>query len=179
MNVAARAAITRRASLALLLRGLAVASLVALSGCGFALRQTPQFAFHSLYVNAPFNSPFAVELRRYLRASNVQVYSDANDQKLAEATLDVIGEQRIRTVIAMDATGQAREISLRLLLRFRLRGAQGQELLPETELMQQRTMSYDPAFALSKESEELINYRDMESDMVQLILRRMAAVKPV
>ena len=178
MDGAARAPITRRGSLALLPRWVTLVALLLLSACGFSLRQTPQFAFHSLYVSAPYNSPFAVELRRYLKASDVQVYSDADDQKSAEATLEVIAEQRLRTVIAMDASGQAREISLRMLLRFRLRGAQGQEMLPETELAQQRTMSYDPAYALSKEAEEQIIYRAMQSDMVQLILRRMAAVKP-
>ena len=144
-----------------------------LPGCGFTLRQTPQFAFHSLYVNAPYNSPFAVELRRYLKASDVQVYSEAADQKDAEATLDIVGEQRIRTVIAMDASGQAREISLRLVLRFRLRSLQGLDLLPETELTQQRAMSYDPAYALSKEAEEQLIYRNMQTDMVQLILRHL------
>lgn len=161
-------------------RGLLLPVLMALpvmSGCGFALRQTPEFAFHSLYVNAPYNSPFAVEMRRYLKASNVQVYSDATDQKDAEATLDVVSEQRFRTVIGVNASGQVRELSLRLVLRFRMRTPQGKELLPETELTQQRSMTYDEAFALSKESEEQLLYRAMQTDMVQLILRRMAAIK--
>ena len=91
--------------------------------------------------------------------------------------LDVFGEQRTKTVVGVSATGQVREFQLRLTLKFRLRTQLGKELIPETELVQQRTMSYSEAFALSKEAEEAMLYRHMQSDMVQQIARRLASVQ--
>jgi LPS-assembly lipoprotein len=80
-------------------------------------------------------------------------------------------------VVGASATGQVREFQLRLTLKFRLRTPLGKELIPETDLVQQRTMSYSEAFALSKEAEEVLLYRNMQGDMVQQILRRLAAVR--
>ena len=41
-----------------------------------------------------------------------------------------------------------------------------------------RDISFNDADVLAKESEEQLLYRDMQSDMVQQILRRLAAAKP-
>jgi LPS-assembly lipoprotein len=50
-------------------------------------------------------------------------------------------------------------------------------LIEETEVAQQRDISFSEAAVLSKEAEETLLYRDMQSDIVQQLLRRMAAVK--
>jgi LPS-assembly lipoprotein len=44
-------------------------------------------------------------------------------------------------------------------------------------LFQQRDLSYTETPALSKEIEEATMYRDMQSDIVQQIMRRLGAVK--
>jgi len=165
--------LARRSVTALLLGGLAV-----LAGCGFALRQPTQFAFQSIYAGVPPTSPFGVELKRQLvAAGNVQLITEAAQQKEAQVLLDILSEQREKVVVGVSATGQVREFQLRLRLTFRLRTPQGRELISETELLQQRTMSFDEAFVLAKEAEEGLLYRNMQSDMVQQILRRLAAVK--
>lgn len=161
-----------------LLLWLSCALLLALGGCGFGLRQPAEYAFSSLYSNVPPTSPMGIELRRQLLAGGrLQYITEAAQQKDAQVVLDVRGEQRTKTVVGVSATGQVREFQLRLTLKFRLHTPLGKELIPETELLQQRTMSYDEAFALSKEAEEALLYRNMQSDMVQQILRRIAAVK--
>ncbi len=153
--------------------------LLSLVGCGFGLRQPYKFAFSSLYSGVPQTSPLNVELQRQLKAGDqqLQYITDVARLKEAEVVLDLLSEQRIKTVVGVSATGQVREFQLRLTIRFRLRTPLGKELIPETELVQQRAMSYDEAFALSKEFEENLLYRDMQSDMAQQILRRLAAVK--
>ena len=45
------------------------------------------------------------------------------------------------------------------------------------ELQQQRDLSFLESAALSKEIEEAMMYRDMQVDIVQQMLRRLAAVK--
>ncbi|MFN4004363.1 MAG: LPS assembly lipoprotein LptE [Hylemonella sp.] len=149
----------------------------ALGGCGFALRQPPKFAFRSVYLDVAPTSPFGAELRRQLAVSEVELITDAAQRARAQVWLDILDERRVKTVVGVSATGQVREFQLRLHLRFRLRTPQGKELIPETELVQQRALTFEEALALAKEAEEAMLYRNMQSDMVQLILRRLAAVQ--
>ncbi|MBS0390648.1 MAG: hypothetical protein JSR23_05735 [Proteobacteria bacterium] len=159
-----------------LLMALAAAPLAA---CGFRLRGVPQFAFHSLYVQAPAGSALARELIRTLQGGGgaLTVITDPAQIPKAEVVLDLLSEQPERVAVGLSSAGQVRELQLRLRIRFRLRGQQGQEWIAETELLQQRDISYNETLALSKEGEEAMLYRNMRSDLVQQIMRRLAAAK--
>ena len=167
-------ALRRRTLLALL-----PAPALLLAGCGFKLRGVQQFAFGSLYIAAPPNSPLARELRRTLQGAGdtVQVLTEPAQQTQAEAILEVLSEQHERTVVGLNASGQVRELQLRLRLRFKLRTPTGEEWIAETELLQQRDISYNETIALAKEAEEALLYRNMQTDLVQQLLRRLSAVK--
>ena len=78
----------------------------------------------------------------------------------------------------MNASGQVREFQLRLRVNFRLRSAKNSELIPATEILQQRDISFNESAVLAKEAEEGLLYREMQSDIVQQIMRRLAAVTP-
>ncbi|WP_313077816.1 LPS assembly lipoprotein LptE [Melaminivora sp.] len=150
-----------------------------LAGCGFRLRGVPQFGFASLYVQAGAGSALARELRRTLAASSDRLLLLTEPVQLpqAEVVLEILSEQTERVVVGQSATGQVRELQLRLRLRFRLRGQDGREWIPATELVQTRDISYNETIALSKESEETLLFRNMQTDLVQQLLRRLAAVK--
>ena len=150
-----------------------------LAACGFRLRGVPQFAFRSLFIQAGRGSLFARELERTLASANEQltVLREPRSPNEAEAIFELLGEQRERAVVGLNASGQVRELQLRLRLRFRLRKPDGEELIPETELLQQRDISYNESIALSKEAEEQLLYRNMQTDRAQQLLRRLAAVK--
>jgi LPS-assembly lipoprotein len=62
-------------------------------------------------------------------------------------------------------------------VKFRVRTPQGQELIPETEVLQQRDISFNESAVLAKEAEEVLLYRAMQTDIVQQLLRRLVAVK--
>jgi LPS-assembly lipoprotein len=94
----------------------------------------------------------------------------------ADVILDLRSEQREKVVAGLNAAGQVREFVLRLRLRFRLITPAGRELIPETELLLQREIGFAETAALAKEEEEVLLYRDMRSDMVQQLMRRLAAV---
>jgi LPS-assembly lipoprotein len=161
----------------LVLQGLFMPLASSLAGCGFALRQPPQFAFKSLYTGVSELSAFGIELRRNLAAlGNVQLIIDPAQQKNADVILDILQEQRIKTVVGLNTAGQVREFQLRIILRFRLRTQQGKELIAATELVQ-RDISFNEAAVLAKEAEEASLYRNMQTDLVQQIMRRLAAVK--
>ncbi|NMM11340.1 MAG: hypothetical protein HHJ16_13845 [Polaromonas sp.] len=154
-----------------------MASIAALSGCGFALRKAPNFAFTTLYSSLAETSPLGVELRRSLQSTRkVRVITDGRQINEAQVILDVLSDQREKVVISLNASGQVREFQLRLRFRFKLRTPAGKELIPDTEILQQRDISFNETAVLAKETEENLLYRDMQSDIVQQIMRRLAAV---
>lgn len=156
----------------------AVLAAAPLAGCGFHLRGAPDFAFRSLYVPASGTS-LNQALIRTLQGSggNLTLITDAVRMAQAEARLELYGEQRDRVVVGMTSAGQVRELQLRLKVRFRLRGPQGQEWIADTGLERSADVSYNESVSLAKESEEALLYRDMQTDLVQQIVRRLAAVK--
>lgn len=150
-----------------------------LAGCGFRLRGAPEFAFGSIQVAAPPGSSLARELLRTLESAGGQlrVLRDAQAQTPADVVLDLLSEQHERAIVGLTPSGQVRELQLRLRVRFRLRTPQGDERIPPTELLQTRDISYSETIALAKEAEEGLLYRNMQTDIVQQLLRRLAAVK--
>lgn len=153
-------------------------AIVSLSGCGFALRKAPDFAFATLYSGLAESSPLGVELRRSLEATRkVKVISDARLINEAQVILDVLLDQREKVVLSLNASGQVREFQLRLRFSFRLRTLAGKVLIPASEIVLQRDISFNESAVLAKEAEEALLYRDMQSDVVQQIMRRLAAVK--
>ncbi|MCZ8255576.1 MAG: LPS assembly lipoprotein LptE [Polaromonas sp.] len=154
----------------------ATAAALGLAGCGFALRKAPDFAFTKLYTSMS-GSTLGVELRRSLQSTRkVEVITDARRINEAEVVLDVLSDQREKVVLSTNAAGQVREFQLRLRFRFRLRTLAGKELIPDTEILQQRDISFNESAVLAKEAEENLLYRDMQNDIVQQIMRRLAAV---
>ncbi|MET0541949.1 MAG: LPS assembly lipoprotein LptE [Variovorax sp.] len=146
-----------------------------LSGCGFELRKAPQFAFKTIAVNG--GSVVVNLLRRNLQtAGNITVVPLAEAQT-AEVIFDVLSENRTQRVISTTSAGQVRELQLQLTVRFRLRTPAGKELISADEIQQQRDITYNETNALAKEGETQLLYRDMQGDIVQQIMRRLAAVK--
>ncbi len=150
-----------------------------LAACGFRLRGVPTFAFRSLFIQAGRGSMLARELERTLASATDQlkVLRDPSAPDAAEVIFELLSEQQERVVVGLNASGQVRELQLRLRVRFKLRKPNGDDVIPDTELLQQRDISYNETIALSKEAEEQMLYRNMQTDVVQQLLRRLAAVK--
>lgn len=167
-----RSATVLRATCALVL-------LASLTACGFQLRgSNGQFKmpFQSIYLAFPETSALGTELRRNLRGGDdVRVVDDAAK---AETLFDVLSETRGKQILSLNAQGRVREYLLTYTLVFRLRDNKGAELLPATEISLKRSITFDESQVLGKESEEVLLYRDMQTDLVQQILRRLVAVKP-
>ena len=157
---------------------LALGLTLALTGCGFQLRGAPDLAFKSIYVNVGETSPIGNELKRSLASlSTLRVITDPSEQANAEVVLDILSEAREKSVVGMNTSGQVTEFQLRSRLQFRLRTPKGKELIGSTELLLHRDVSFNESAVLAKEAEEGLMYRDMQSDIVQQLIRRLAAVK--
>ena len=146
---------------------------LALAGCGFDLRQPARVSFSSIaLVGFARRSPLADELKRQLQ-KQVPVL-DAPDK--ADVVLQALDDVREKSVVASTAAAQVRELQLRLKFNFRARTPSGRELIPRAELLVSRDLSYSETAALAKEHEEEELYREMQSDIVAQVLRRLAAI---
>lgn len=146
-----------------------------LSGCGFRLRTSENFAFSTLAVLPNPGGPLAIELRRTMGAA-VRVLTPDTDLRQAQVVLDILQEQREKIVVGVNSSGQVREFQLRIRVKFRVRTPQGDELAPEVEILQQRDISFNESAVLGKEVEEAFLYRAMQSDIVQQLTRRLVTV---
>jgi LPS-assembly lipoprotein len=153
-----------------------MALVLGLQGCGFALRSSQNFVFDTVAVTPERSAGVAAELNRYLGARVRPLVPPAGGLP-PDAVVDILQEAREKIVVGVNASGQEREFQLRLRVRFRLRSPDGAVWIDEVELAQQRDLSFTETAALSKEIEQAMIYRDMQTDIVQQIMRRLAMVK--
>jgi LPS-assembly lipoprotein len=147
-----------------------------LAACGFQLRGTQHLPFPTIALTFPPNSPLGISLVRNIRTgTTTQVTTEVNK---ASAVLELIDEKQSRDVLTLDSQGRAIEYTLIDRLRIRLRDDRGREVIEPTVLEVHRDISFNDSQRLSKESEEALLYRDMQADLVQQIMRRLAAAKP-
>ena len=149
---------------------------VALAGCGFKLRSSQNFAFQTLAVTPEKNGLVAADLIRYFGDAIVPIVS-VRGSAPPQVIVDILQEVREKSVVGVNASGQVREFQLKIRLQFRMRLPDGRELIAPTEIAQQRDISFNESAVLAKEAEEVLLFRDMQSDILQQLLRRLAAIK--
>ena len=113
------------------------------------------------------------------RGGTVEVIDDPRQIERAELVLEFLQDLREKVVIGRTSTGAVREFQLRMRVRFRVRNREGIERIPEQELEQRRDITFNESFVLSKSAEENLLYANMQTEMVQQILRRLAALPAV
>jgi LPS-assembly lipoprotein len=156
----------------LVLLGLAAALL---AGCGFHMRGTASLPFETLYI--PGQTPLSIELKRNVTASSKTRIVDSPDK--AQAVVGFTNEMRDKSILTFTAAGKVNEYRLRYRVGFRVTDSKSlQVFLPTSEIILTRDMSYNDAQVLAKEAEEQLLYRDMQTDMVQQIMRRLVTAHP-
>ena len=158
-----------------LLRNVGIILIAALlaSSCGFQLRGHTTLPFDTLFVQG--STPLLVELKRNIIAgSHTKVLDQAAG---AQAVLAVSLEQREKVILSLDTAGRVREYQLRYRVGFRVHDEKGQNWLSTSEIALTRDISFNDSQVLAKEHEEALLYRDMQSDMVQQMVRRLAGAK--
>ena len=157
----------RLSPLASLLSAIVMAMTIA--GCGFHLRGQASLPFESIYI---VGSPtFTTPLARAVRAgSNTRV---TTNPKEADVTLQILGEARERSILSLSGAGRVQELQLRYRVNFRLTNKAGGELIPADEILLKRDLLYSDSDVLGKEQEEALLYRDMQTDAVQQVVRRL------
>ena len=146
-----------------------------LAGCGFHLRGAVALPFETLLVTGVDNTPFGTELRRGLRASRRLEVVD--EPARAQAVLQVTGLSQERRILSLSAAGRVQEYQLVYRVSFRVHDGRGRELLPPNDVILRRDITFNDSQVLAKEQEEILLVRDMQSDAVQQVLRRLQSAR--
>jgi len=157
------------------MRAVLIAAAALLAGCGFQLRGQASLPFETFYI--PGSTPLAIELRRNISASSKTRLVDSPEK--AQAVLAFTDEQRDKTILTFTSAGKVNEFRLRYRVGFRVTDStSAQVFLPTSEIQLTRDMSFNDAQVIAKEAEEQLLFRDMQTDMVQQIIRRLVAAHP-
>jgi LPS-assembly lipoprotein len=158
--------------------GAAAAASALFAGCGFQLRRRQALPVSSIaLVGFDPRSPIEAALRREIAASGpTQVVTTPND---AQVVLRALRESREQVVVTTTSAGLVREVTLRHWFGFRVTSPDGEEVwLPDTTLLLTRDMTFNERDALGKQAEAEMLYRVMQADLVQQVMRRLAALAP-
>jgi LPS-assembly lipoprotein len=146
----------------------------ALAGCGFHLRGDTAFPFSSIYVNVPASPPMSSELARSLASSNAKVVESAAN---AEVVLDVPVVVDDKDVLSLSSGGAVREDQLVKRVAFRLHDKEGTDWMPAGEIVVRRSYTFNETQVLARDLQEQRLLREMQTDAVQQLLRRLATAR--
>ena len=151
----------------------ALAVALALGACGFHLRGAATMPFNTIAV--PGASQLIIDLQRNIASSSNAKVVPRNREP--EAVLEILGEVRDKVILSLNTQGRVREYQLRYAVSLRVHNGRGGEYLAPITIPLRRDITFNDQ-VLAKESEEALLYREMQSDMVQQIMRRLQASKP-
>jgi LPS-assembly lipoprotein len=153
-------------------RGFLCVLVLWLSGCGFQLRGAYSLPYESIFV-ASGDGVVGAGLKRLIRASGGTRVADTAED--AEASFLPAGEWRDSIIASLSGSGRVREKRLRFRYAYRIVDAKGRDLVPQSYVELFRDVSYADSATLAKTQEEELLWRDMENDLVQQLMRRLAA----
>jgi len=145
-----------------------------LASCGFHLRGDVTYAFDTLYINSPTGTPLAGELRRLLEGGGTNVAATAAG---AQAILDISSVADDKQVLSLTGGGRVREFQLTKRVAFALHDANGKDWMPAAEIVVRRAYSFNESEVLAREAEEARLLREMQTDAVRQIMRRLQTAK--
>jgi LPS-assembly lipoprotein len=146
-----------------------------LASCGFQLRGDPAVGLKTLHVSTAGPTSVLTDIRRVLASGPTRLVPAPAE---AEAHLRILAEVRDKNVHTITGTGRVYEFQLRLTVRYEVT-LPGRELplIPPTDVVATRLVTYSEAAPTAKEAEELLLFKDMQVDIAGRILRHIAVVR--
>ena len=163
---------------------LASALMLLLGSCGYHLRgayQLPPQMDTTVIRSSNMNGDLVRSLTRSLETTGINVVSEENmprgmgAEQAKVAVLQIFNEKQSKRILSVDVNGRVREFELYYKISMDLSGADG-FFVPEQTLELSREFLFDPEDVLGKSDEEADLLRDMQHDMVRLIMLRLQAV---
>jgi len=149
-----------------------------MAACGFHLRGEAHYAFDTLFLSAPPALPITIDLKRSLTGiGSAKLVDKAPD---AQVVLDIVSVEDTKQILSLSGGGKVSEFLLIKRVLVRVHDNEGNDWLPTSEVLVRRSYTYSDTEALAKEAQEQRLWREMQTDAVQQIVRRLqAAQKPV
>jgi LPS-assembly lipoprotein len=169
-----------------------------LGACGFKLRGSAdlpahQLPFATLALTLAPTSEFYAQLKRNIEASSAG--TRVVDASEAEAILTVLSDTSQKNILSLNTSGRVREFQLVRSFTFKVQAnnpaaapvpqvkytdapvATPTEYVPPSTIVLRREVTYSDELVLSKEAEESLLWRDIQKDLVEQLMRRLAAAK--
>jgi LPS-assembly lipoprotein len=148
---------------------------MALVACGFHLRGDGNYAFATLFLNSSQALPITGELTHSLEGiSSAKLVATA---KGADVILEVNSVEDTKSILSLSSGGRVAEYLLSKRVLFRVHDNDGKEWLPTSEVLVRRSYTYSDTETLAKEAQEQRLLREMQTDAVQQVVRRLQAAK--
>jgi LPS-assembly lipoprotein len=150
-----------------------LSSSLLVSGCGFHLRgqiEVPQ-SLERMHVKGA-DVELVNDIERSLKFSSIDLVAEGDNAAL----LDVSNTSYVSDVIGTSSGGIATSYKLTYRVNYVVYAADG-EVLQADNVMQNRTLAYDPSQVLLFEREEIFLKEDMRKNLVSFILRRMSKIQ--
>ena len=146
-----------------------------LAACGFHLRGEAHYAFDTVFLSAPPSLPITIELKRSLAGiGSAKLVATA---PAAQVVLDIVSVEDNKQILSLSGGGKVSEFLLIKRVLVRVHDNDGNDWLPTSEVLVRRSYTYSDTEALAKEAQEQRLWREMQTDAVQQIVRRLQAAK--
>lgn len=152
-----------------------VALCLTLAACGFQLRGKVDLPFDTVFVDGQPYSKLTIQLKRGIEGASKTRLTETREG--AQAIVELLGDSQERIILAVSGGGRVRELQLRYRVTFRVTDVKQREWLGKNDVVILRDMTYDDSQVLAKEGEANQLFREMQTDAVQQILRRIQAIR--
>ncbi len=154
----------------------AVCGVLATLGCGFELRREAQLATswqHLAFVTPDDRGVLAREVRAALArggATLVPARDGVPVVRVLAAGIDV-------EPVAIDATARVQEYAVILRVELEAQAADGSIAMPKQVIELRREYAFDESQALGAQAQQDLIRRELEREMVQQVMLRIAALR--
>lgn len=150
--------------------------LATVSACGYHLRGPQTLPFSTIYLNMNRYDDLTAAIKRQIETSGSTKV--VNTLPEAEVQFFLIRNEKEKYILSLTGSGTVREYQLRQRFAFRVLDKAGHEVTPYSEIYVTRDVSFSEGLELAKEQEDALLYRDMQNDILQQLMRRLARSKP-
>jgi len=154
------------------LKTLMTMCLVVLAGCGFQLRGQAVLPFDKAYVDASPSSILGGMLKKQLEQRSKLV----NMRNQANVVVKLTGETRDKSILTLSSAGKVQEYRLVHKVAVSVTDPEDKVILPQVTLQQTRDFSYNSQEVLATDAFEASLHHDMDEQILQQIMRRLAFV---
>lgn len=155
--------------------GLAVVLVGVMSACGFKLRGAVNLPYNTIFVTGSMSAELRQNLTRGIEiGTKAKVVTVA---KGSDFTIEILLDQYSKQILSYNSSGQITAYRLVNLVKFRAVDAQGNELIPDSDVYLTRDMDFSISTILAAEMMELELVSGMRQDIASQILRRISALQ--